>query len=194
MLKAWIQSGGWKKYAWLIIALVLGTLFLFQCSPKKAPKVLDCSLPEAIRLMNKSGYRDIKVEDLARNPVPKEQYTDNLIVIKQDPSPGLVSYNGITLSVRTREDYYASFKKQQNEQSTSVSPRQNIAPTKSQTTPPNNSPTTSTPTPSPVTPQPTRVYFDSCAEARKAGAAPIHRGRPGYRPGLDRDDDGVACE
>ena len=194
MLKNWIQSGGWKKYAWLIVAAICSTLILTQCAPKKAPKVLDCSLPEAIRLMNKSGYRDIKVEDLARNPVSKEQYTDNLIVVKQDPSPGLVSYNGITLSVRTREDYYASFKKQQNERSTTVSPRQNITPTKSQTTPPNNSPTTSTPTPSPVTPQPTRVYFDSCAEARKAGAAPIYRSRPGYRPGLDRDDDGVACE
>ncbi|WP_444543648.1 excalibur calcium-binding domain-containing protein [Nocardia aobensis] len=27
-----------------------------------------------------------------------------------------------------------------------------------------------------------------------AGAAPLHGGEPGYRPGLDRDGDGVACE
>lgn len=38
------------------------------------------------------------------------------------------------------------------------------------------------------------VYFSSCAEARAAGAAPLRRGDPGYRAGLDRDDDGVACE
>lgn len=38
------------------------------------------------------------------------------------------------------------------------------------------------------------VYYESCADARAAGAAPLHRGEPGYRPGLDRDGDGVACE
>lgn len=38
------------------------------------------------------------------------------------------------------------------------------------------------------------VYFASCKEAKAAGAAPLHRGDPGYRAKLDRDDDGVACE
>lgn len=38
------------------------------------------------------------------------------------------------------------------------------------------------------------VYFSNCAEARAAGAAPISRGEPGYRDGLDGDSDGVACE
>ena len=38
------------------------------------------------------------------------------------------------------------------------------------------------------------VYYETCADARAAGAAPLHRGEPGYRPGLDRDGDGVACE
>jgi hypothetical protein len=38
------------------------------------------------------------------------------------------------------------------------------------------------------------VYYSSCAEARAAGAAPIHKGDPGYRPGLDADGDGIACE
>ncbi|MFI6938539.1 excalibur calcium-binding domain-containing protein [Streptomyces sp. NPDC050418] len=27
-----------------------------------------------------------------------------------------------------------------------------------------------------------------------AGAAPIYRGQPGYRSGLDRDGDGIACD
>jgi len=40
----------------------------------------------------------------------------------------------------------------------------------------------------------TGVYFRNCAEARAAGAAPIHRGQPGYRTGMDGDGDGVACE
>ena len=37
-------------------------------------------------------------------------------------------------------------------------------------------------------------YYKNCAEARAAGVAPIHKGDPGYRPGLDRDGDGIACE
>jgi micrococcal nuclease len=38
------------------------------------------------------------------------------------------------------------------------------------------------------------VYFRSCAQARAAGAAPIRRGQPGYRSGLDGDGDGTACD
>lgn len=38
------------------------------------------------------------------------------------------------------------------------------------------------------------VYFRNCAHARAAGAAPLYRGRPGYRPEMDGDSDGVACE
>jgi endonuclease YncB( thermonuclease family) len=38
------------------------------------------------------------------------------------------------------------------------------------------------------------VYYANCAAARAAGAAPLHRGDPGYRSALDRDNDGVACE
>jgi hypothetical protein len=37
-------------------------------------------------------------------------------------------------------------------------------------------------------------YYPRCADAEAAGVAPIHRGEPGYRPKLDADDDGVACE
>lgn len=38
------------------------------------------------------------------------------------------------------------------------------------------------------------VYYRNCDEARKAGVAPIYRGQPGYRSGLDRDGDGIACD
>ncbi len=39
-----------------------------------------------------------------------------------------------------------------------------------------------------------QVIYRNCAEARAAGAAPIHRGEPGYAPWLDADNDGIACE
>jgi hypothetical protein len=38
------------------------------------------------------------------------------------------------------------------------------------------------------------AYYPNCTAARAAGAAPIRVGDPGYRAGLDRDGDGVACE
>lgn len=38
------------------------------------------------------------------------------------------------------------------------------------------------------------AYYRNCTAARDAGAAPLYRGQPGYRPELDRDKDGIACE
>lgn len=38
------------------------------------------------------------------------------------------------------------------------------------------------------------VYYQNCSAAKAAGAAPVHRGDPGYGPHLDRDGDGVGCE
>ena len=38
------------------------------------------------------------------------------------------------------------------------------------------------------------TYFANCDAARAAGAAPVHRGDPGYSSRLDRDGDGVGCE
>lgn len=59
------------------------------------------------------------------------------------------------------------------------------------------------PAPQPVVPQPqpepepappAAAYYANCAAAKAAGAAPLYAGQPGYRPALDRDKDGVACE
>jgi hypothetical protein len=61
-------------------------------------------------------------------------------------------------------------------------------------------PTISTVTPPPPAKPPTTpgssgsVYYANCTAARAAGAAPIYAGQPGYRSGLDRDHDGIACE
>jgi Excalibur calcium-binding domain len=38
------------------------------------------------------------------------------------------------------------------------------------------------------------VYYSGCDEVRAAGEAPLYRGSPGYREGMDGDGDGVACE
>jgi endonuclease YncB( thermonuclease family) len=41
---------------------------------------------------------------------------------------------------------------------------------------------------------PSTTYYSNCKEAWASGAAPLHRGQPGYRPEMDGDGDGIACE
>jgi micrococcal nuclease len=55
-------------------------------------------------------------------------------------------------------------------------------------------PTTAPKPPTTTRPVPPRGPFANCAAARAAGAAPVHRGDPGYAPRLDRDNDGIGCE
>jgi hypothetical protein len=66
------------------------------------------------------------------------------------------------------------------------------APPPPTTAPPPPPPTTAPPPPPP--PPTNDVYYANCDAARAAGAAPVYRGDPGYRSGLDRDNDGVGCE
>lgn len=69
-----------------------------------------------------------------------------------------------------------------------------------ETTPPTPPITTQEPLPTqgytpPVTTQASpAARYGNCAEAKAAGAAPMHRGEPGYRSALDRDGDGIACD
>jgi len=53
--------------------------------------------------------------------------------------------------------------------------------------------TTAKSTPKTTAPKPAAAYYANCAAVQAAGAAPIRRGQPGYRAGLDRDGDGVGC-
>lgn len=46
----------------------------------------------------------------------------------------------------------------------------------------------------PAAAKPEHAYFPNCAAARAAGKAPLRLGQPGYRPALDADGDGIACE
>jgi hypothetical protein len=65
---------------------------------------------------------------------------------------------------------------------------------------PRSDPASSVPAPPVATlppvasPAPDATYYANCSAVRAAGKAPLHRGDPGYRAGLDRDDDGIACE
>ena len=73
------------------------------------------------------------------------------------------------------------------------SPTKEVAPS-----PPPKKQPAAEPEPRAAAPVPVReqssVYYKNCQAARDAGAAPLHRGDPGYRSELDRDGDGIACE
>ncbi|BCB85392.1 excalibur calcium-binding domain-containing protein [Phytohabitans suffuscus] len=38
------------------------------------------------------------------------------------------------------------------------------------------------------------VYYQNCNKARRAGAAPLYPGDPGYSDKLDKDGNGIACD
>jgi hypothetical protein len=38
------------------------------------------------------------------------------------------------------------------------------------------------------------TYYENCDDARAKGAAPVYSTQPGYRAGLDGDNDGIGCE
>ena len=41
---------------------------------------------------------------------------------------------------------------------------------------------------------PADSWFANCDDVRSAGVAPLYAGEPGYRPEMDGDGDGIACE
>jgi len=75
---------------------------------------------------------------------------------------------------------------------TPKAPRSSTPPAPTTPAPPDTG-TSATPTVTLTVPQ-LPVYFPDCATAKLFGAAPIHKGEPGYRDELDRDHDGIACE
>ncbi|MFD6565490.1 excalibur calcium-binding domain-containing protein [Micromonospora profundi] len=50
------------------------------------------------------------------------------------------------------------------------------------------------PKPSRTSSPPKQPFYKNCDAVRAAGADPLRPGDPGYRPELDRDGDGEACE
>ena len=137
---------------------------------------------------------------------------------------GALLLTGCSSSVRAPKPVPSASSSTSVSASPSVSATPSSSPTPSASATPSESPTpTVTPSPVPTTEAPVQapsaeapaaeapaqqapaqpvqqaparssVYYETCADARAAGAAPLHRGEPGYRPGLDRDGDGVACE
>lgn len=176
---------------------------------KEVPNVVGSSLPDAIQVLKTEGFGTVSVTDEHGATVLKSHYADGFQVTAQAPGAGVKAKvsKGVSLTVRATPAP-ASLVSHKPTPSPSPSPTPSSSPSSIPT--PSPEPTTAEPTPEPTVdapveepaeeppaqpePAPQQAYYSSCREAKAAGAAPLYRGDPGYRSGLDRDGDGVACE
>lgn len=157
------------------------------------PDLSGKDLGAATETVKQLGFTDIVYRDAAgksRKPAADKNWK----VCDQTPAPG-------PTNPKERVEFGAVQTKETCTSFPTNAPSQSPAPTKPAESPSSAKPTTQTPSKAPTTkPEettPTRsgfAFYRNCDEAKAAGAAPLHRGDPGYSRRLDKDGDGVACE
>lgn len=192
----------WQKWTLgiFILGLIGGFMSLFD---PEIPNVVGQDLPAAVKTLNDAGYKSISMQDESGKILYNSA---DYVVTAQDPAKGKTATSKtIKLTAKAK-----------------VAPTPSPSPTTTSPTPtPTPEPTTEAPAPAPEAPAPApepaqperheeapapavvhqeqrapepQTYYANCAAARAAGAAPIYQGQPGYRSGLDRDGDGIACD
>lgn len=194
------------------LALLVGLAGCGGSDPTLMPDVMGRRLDVALSEIKRAGFED-KVEVVGRGTFGIVNKS-NWKVCDQSPAAGQVLKGAPRVTVdRSCGDGATKSTDGVTESTTTTSPPPPTAPpatTAAPTTAPPATmaaPTTAKPQPLVATtarPAPTTaatsppmtagVYYANCAEARAAGAAPMSRGEPGYRAGLDRDGDGTACD
>lgn len=154
------------------------------------------SLPDAVQVLKTEGFGTVSVTDEHGASVLKSHFADGFQVTAQAPGAGVKAKvsKAVSLTVRATPAP-ASLVSHKPTPSASPSPTPSSSPSITPT--PSPEPTTAEPAPEPPAqpePAPQQAYYSSCRDAKAAGAAPLYRDDPGYRSGLDRDGDGVACE
>lgn len=191
---AWSRWKRWQKWTAGIVGALFALGVMGSSVEKKVPNVVGSSLPDAVQVLKTEGFGTVSVTDEHGASVLKSHFADGFQVTAQAPGAGVKAKvsKAISLTVRATPAP-ASLVSHKPTPSASPTP----SPSPSTTPTPSPEPTTAEPTPEPTAqpePAPQQAYYSSCREAKAAGAAPLYRGDPGYRPGLDRDSDGVACE
>lgn len=180
-----------RKWPWVVAVLVL-LLFVIAGifggekqapgeSPEEPPAAV---IPDGLVGTDAASARD-RLEDLGFQ-VEMESVDGRTVIIES---------NWLVVSVDLQEGTSSTvvLRVEKPVETTTV-------PTTTVTTPPvTETPPAEIAPPPPAEPEPAPeqapdAYYANCSEARAAGAAPLHAGEPGYRPALDRDKDGVACE
>lgn len=194
----------WQKWTLgiFILGLIGGFMSLFD---PEIPDVVGQDLPAAVKTLNEAGYKSISMQD----ENGKILYNSaDYVVTAQDPTKGKTATNK-TIKLTAKAKVAPTPSPSPTTESPSPTPT-----TTSPTPTPEPEPTSEAPAPAPEPAQPGRqeeapapavvhqeqrapepqTYYANCAAARAAGAAPIYQGQPGYRSGLDRDGDGIACD
>lgn len=200
MKEKWQGLKTWQKWTLgiFILGLIGGFMSLFD---PEIPDVVGQDLPAAVKTLNEAGYKSISMQD----ENGKILYNSaDYVVTAQDPAKGKTATSK-TIKLTAK----AKVKPTPSPTPTTKSP--SPTPTTTSPTPtPTPEPTTEAPAPEPAQPErheeapapvhqeqrapEPQTYYANCAAARAAGAAPIYQGQPGYRSGLDRDGDGIACD
>jgi len=174
-------------------------------SSERVPPITGTQLPYAIKTIEAAGFEDIMVLDDRGIKVSTTEYSDGFTVITQSPQNNdkIDTSTLITLKVIKNPKPTPS---QPTPHPSPSTPRPRTTASHTPGSTPSQSPSPTPPPPDPdvedtpdePTPEPTSprsyAYYKNCAAARRAGAAPIYRGEPGYRSKLDADNDGIACE
>ena len=196
LMAFWSRWKRWQKWTAGIVGALFALSVIGSFIEKEVPNVVGSSLPDAIQVLKTEGFGTVSVTDEHGTTVLKSHYADGFQVTAQAPGAGVKAKvsKGVSLTVRTT---HAPASLVSHKPTPSTSPSPTPSPSPSTTPTPSPEPTTTEPTPEPPAqpePAPQQAYYSSCREAKAAGATPLYRGDPGYRSGLDRDGDGVACE
>ena len=209
LMAFWSRWKRWQKWTAGIVGALFALGVMGSFIEKEVPNVVGSSLPDAIQVLKTEGFGTVSVTDEHGASVLKSHFADGFQVTAQAPGAGVKAKvsKAVSLTVRATSAP-ASLVSHKPTPSASPSPTPSSSPSSIPT--PSPEPTTAEPTSEPTVdapveepapeppaqpePAPQQAYYSSCREAKAAGAAPLYRGDPGYRSGLDRDGDGVACE
>ncbi|HVK22356.1 MAG TPA: excalibur calcium-binding domain-containing protein [Actinokineospora sp.] len=135
-------------------------------------------LPDAKKQLNALGFHDVVVKSVDGRSIIVEA---NWLVSRVD---GL----GTSVPLTTPVTVWVDKPKSTAEPAEPLPSPADVPPP-----PPADDTTAAAPEPIPE-PEAPAAYYPNCAAADAAGVTPLRAGEPGYRKGLDRDGDGVACD
>lgn len=200
LMAFWSRWKRWQKWTAGIVGALFALGVMGSFIEKEVPNVVGSSLPDAIQVLKTEGFGTVSVTDEHGATVLKSHYADGFQVTAQTPGAGVKAKVSKAVSLTVRATHTPA-SLVSHKPTPSPSPSPTPSPSPSTTPTPSPEPTVDAPveepTPEPpAQPEPAaqQAYYSSCREAKAAGAAPLYRGDPGYRSGLDRDGDGVACE
>ena len=205
LMAFWSRWKRWQKWTAGIVGALFALGVMGSFIEKEVPNVVGSSLPDAIQVLKTEGFGTVSVTDEHGATVLKSHYADGFQVTAQTPGAGVKAKVSKAVSLTVRATHTPA-SLVSHKPTPSPSPSPTPSPSPSTTPTPSPEPTTAEPSPEPTTAEPSpeppaqpepaaqQAYYSSCREAKAAGAAPLYRGDPGYRSGLDRDGDGVACE